>query len=264
MKIHKIIGSLLMGAAMVLAGCDNIGEDERYIELGNDTPRRAVLLEEFTGQMCTNCPEGHEIVHKLKEQYGDYFIPVSIHASVQSLSEADGGLGIPAGTEIFNASGCKAIPAGIVDGTTGVVNRDQWAAAVRADIYKVPKAEIEVEAMVLAGTITIRVTVDPKADIKGNLSVWVLENDITGFQLDGADYKMDYVHNHVLRRCVNGTWGTELPLVAGQQSVTDLTTEKADGWVSENLNVIAFVTDGKGVSAPVVNAAICNVKAPIR
>lgn len=57
--------------ALALVSCDNIDENNRYLDYdsgiidtpddgnGDDRPtsvQRAVLIEDFTGQMCVNCP----------------------------------------------------------------------------------------------------------------------------------------------------------------------------------------------------------------
>ena len=74
---------------VLFGSCDEVDEADRYIEVEQIVPKRTVLLEEFTGQWCMNCPSAHAIVNSLKEQYGESFISVSIHA---------GGFGIAEGS----------------------------------------------------------------------------------------------------------------------------------------------------------------------
>lgn len=43
-------------------------------------PTRRVVLEELTGTTCPNCPQGHIAIEQCQRQFGDQFIPVSIHS----------------------------------------------------------------------------------------------------------------------------------------------------------------------------------------
>lgn len=51
------IAAILLAASSFLSSCDEKEQDQRYEELTEITPQRNVLLEEFTGQMCPNCPK---------------------------------------------------------------------------------------------------------------------------------------------------------------------------------------------------------------
>lgn len=42
-------------------------------------PVKRVVLEEYTGRSCGNCPLGIIAIEKIQERYGDSFIPISIH-----------------------------------------------------------------------------------------------------------------------------------------------------------------------------------------
>ena len=56
---------------------------------------------------------------------------------------------------------------------------------------------------------------------------------------------MDYVHNHVYRASVNGTWGEDISLNSNIfQELTHSIAIK-DNWNKENLAVVAFVYNDK-------------------
>ena len=80
MNIHNIIYVLFSLIASAFVACDTIEENERYIEKEIVETKRNVLLEDFTGQNCPNCPQAHRVVNALKEQYGESVVAVSIHA----------------------------------------------------------------------------------------------------------------------------------------------------------------------------------------
>ena len=56
MKTVKIILSLAIAATSALGftACDEVDEGDRFKELGKIESKRNVLIEDFTGQMCTN------------------------------------------------------------------------------------------------------------------------------------------------------------------------------------------------------------------
>ena len=51
-------------ASLALSACDYIAEDERLIEVEAAQAKRVVLLEDFTGQLCVNCPLGTEVIEQ--------------------------------------------------------------------------------------------------------------------------------------------------------------------------------------------------------
>ena len=61
-KIHL---SLIL---LLLTACSNIGEDERLIYVKPEPAKRVVLLEDFTGQRCVNCPKGTEVIEQLQQE----------------------------------------------------------------------------------------------------------------------------------------------------------------------------------------------------
>ena len=77
---------LLLVIAFFFSSCDDIAPDERYIPVEKTNPRRAVLIEDFTGQDCVNCPAAHRIMESLEKQYPENVIPVSIHCGEFGIS----------------------------------------------------------------------------------------------------------------------------------------------------------------------------------
>ena len=72
--------------ALGAVSCSDIKESDRFITIEGVTAERVVLLEDFTGQNCVNCPAAHQEIDALVKQYGDALVPVAIHA---------GSFGIP-------------------------------------------------------------------------------------------------------------------------------------------------------------------------
>ena len=60
-----IIGVL----ALLAVSCSHISEDERLIYVKPAQAARCILIEDFTGQRCVNCPAATAEISKLQQQY---------------------------------------------------------------------------------------------------------------------------------------------------------------------------------------------------
>ena len=68
-------------ATLAFVACSHIDEADRLIYVKPAVAQRCVLLEDFTGQRCINCPMANDEIHALQEQYGaDTVIAVAIHS----------------------------------------------------------------------------------------------------------------------------------------------------------------------------------------
>ncbi len=84
--------------------------------LVSKTPQnRAVLLEEYTGVKCSNCPDGHRIANNLAEKYPNRFYAVNIHTSsyAEPYSPDEPDFRTPYGEDLAENAGvtrCRAGP----------------------------------------------------------------------------------------------------------------------------------------------------------
>ncbi len=120
------------------------------------------------------------------------------------------------------------------------------------DILSVNKfADIDIELSLEYNEANreLGITVDSKLmtdlDAKLKLVVFIIENGIVGKQKNGSDLIEDYVHNHVLRAGVNGTWGdeisTDIPVHENTTFENDYTYTLDEEWDSSNCAVVAFI-----------------------
>lgn len=246
-------------SAFLLCACDNVDIADRFIETDPVVPARAVLLEDFTGQNCLNCPDAHERITALVEQYGDNIIPVSVHAGGLAISVDRTnfeynyvGLMTPEGSEYDTRyNSFQSWPAGTVNrGST--LSHTGWAAAVRAALEEEADIAIELSAITDGSQILTEVTLRPSANLKGRLQLWVLEDGIVARQkLPDSSYDQEYVHNHVLRAAINGIWGEEMSLTSGIHSTLNhsipLRDTDKERWNPDNLSVVAFFYNDSGV-----------------
>lgn len=235
---------------VALTGCDNIDENERFIELPAVESQRVVLLEEFTGQKCVNCPDAHAIIEGLEEQYPDNLISVSLHGGGDAFSYDENkvafGLRNEESQAYCDSYNIYSLPAGVVNRTSGVQDRDQWAALIRAEMEKPSKLELDVTAA-RTGESEAEITVlaTPHDNLQGRLQVWVVESGIVAPQTSTSGMKRDYVHNNVFRASVNGHDGEAITLVTRENRTFSFSLSLKEKWNADNLSIVAFIYNEK-------------------
>ena len=239
-------------AAMLLAACSYIEEGERLIYVKPADVKRRVLLEDFTGQRCINCPKASDEIKALQEQYGEEnVIAVGIHSGPLGFHSTDKymGLSTDTGDEYYSHWALDFQPVGLID-RGAPLEYTAWNARVREELAKSAPVDIDLVLDVKNDQLTIWADVrGVQGSTTGKLQLWLTEDNVTAFQLmpDGSR-NMEYVHQHVFRTAVNGTWGEPVTVKEGETFTTQhysLTAQK--GWKVENLSVVAFVYNDQGV-----------------
>ncbi len=60
-----------------------INENNGYVFYGNQNNKRKIVVELFTGQWCSNCPNAEDALHHLREKYSSRFSYVEYHVGDQ-------------------------------------------------------------------------------------------------------------------------------------------------------------------------------------
>ncbi|MDE6255323.1 MAG: Omp28 family outer membrane lipoprotein [Muribaculaceae bacterium] len=254
---------ILLSSAMV--SCDNIDDDDRYIEVETVSPTRAILIEDYTGQYCINCPNAHEVIENIEEQYGDAVVTVSIHPAngygsltlstkATNFDEGKVGLATREGS-IFarNNDVPTSLPYGIINGRVRG-EYGSWATLAKSELITPSSLEINISSRVdkSSNEVAIDVELLPEDNLDGDLMVWIVENKIEALQmLPSGSTNNSYVHNNVFRATVNGTAGESLSLEKGVSHNSSYTIEIRDNneekWNPDNLYVVAFLKTANGV-----------------
>ncbi|MCP3933165.1 MAG: Omp28 family outer membrane lipoprotein [Bacteroidetes bacterium] len=222
--------------------------------------KRQVLVEEFTGVRCVNCPAGSQAIEDLIGLYGEQLIPVSIHAGDFSFpyDESLYNFQTTQGTQILSYVG---EPFGY---PTAVVNRklfegefdlqlgqSQWADFVAQELAIPPRVKIAIEKQydTASRELTVEVTLFFEEDLSDEdvrLSLMLVENDIEDYQVTPDGIQADYKHKHVLRTMLTNYDGNPLTedLTVDAQVCKKYIATLIDSWVPENCHVIAFVNLG--------------------
>lgn len=244
---------LTAAAALMMTACDVIEPNDRLTPT-DEYPQsnRVVLVEEYTGHMCPNCPTGAEVVKSMVELSGHKVIPVSVHcgnfAIVAPAFPQD--FNTEAGKEYFETFKPEAFPS-IQINRSGQINEnyDTWISALIEQAWQQSPAEISISRNYNATTreVEITTTVTGLQDIVGDVSLqlWMLESGIVGRQITPQGIKDDYEHNHVLRDAINGIWGESIGTFESGEEKTIKHTYKlaGDDWVADNCTIVAFIFD---------------------
>ncbi|MDE7402637.1 MAG: Omp28 family outer membrane lipoprotein [Muribaculaceae bacterium] len=270
--ITKHLG-VALGISCALAGltsCDYVSSDDRYIKGPEITAERAVLLEDFTGQNCLNCPDAHEVIELLQEQFGsDNLVAVSIHCgsfgiSTKRTNFSTGSIGLMTdeGNAILEAYGITSFPMGVIN-FGKPTTYDLWTTAVRNAI-KMPtdvqiglstsfQEEYDEQTGGKSGTITATADILSGSTRIANVQFWVVEDGIIAQQkLSDGQINKQYVHNNVFRgQMLPGLKGKQISLTeAFVNSVTasiPIRWTDKERWNTSMIYVVCIVSDETGV-----------------
>lgn len=243
-----------MWLLVALSSCSHIEEDERLVYVPMPQAGRCILIEDFTGQDCINCPTATAIVESLQTEYSaDTIISVAIHSgplSVMPTNEKPDGLASELGNTYYNYWQCQYQPVGLIDRSDGLLDKNLWTAKTKWDLQQLATLNILVNADYTdGGDIDIHIQmVSTEGTVEGKLQVWLTEDNIIAFQkMPDGTTNTGYVHNHVLRDAVNGTWGEEVTVSEGMVEERSYTYHPQEGWKTSDLAVVAFVYNEHGV-----------------
>jgi hypothetical protein len=245
----------------------------------NSTNRTAVLMD-FTGHNCGNCPGAAVIAKDIKDDYPDQMYIMAVHPNAPGLSEPipshpEGGFQTnwitPEGEDLQNIYSIPtALPIGMVSGieTNGVFHGfpSSWRGKVEDAIASPSFMNIDLNKGYSESTrsIVIEAEITINTDIQNNLGLIValLESDLEDWQLNGTEaFPADpsypggevenYIHNHVLRKHLNGIQGVDIsdePLTASTEDEPTIIEYEFSGvvsedYISENCEIIVWVYD---------------------
>lgn len=252
--MKKNIFFLLLSLPLLFSCSDEIPFDERYEELPSVELKRNILLEDFTGQFCSNCPEAHQVINDLKAVFGGNVIAVAIHAGHFGIAENDPkysnfvGLMQPEGSIYATHWKIDDYPRGVINRTSEPLLSAEWADYSLKELVKEPQAAITLAAEIVNDSIFIHTELQSENALSGKLQLWITESNITAVQQNGGTLDIQYQHHHVYRAAANGIWGEDVTLVAGSPTTCEHSIALRDNWNVENLSVVAFIyTEADGV-----------------
>lgn len=269
MKTIKIllVPAILLG--FLIYSCDKI--EQPYFKPGTvDTSEiksgdtlKNVLLEDYTGHACPNCPRAAHTAHRLQDStYHQRLVIIAIHAGHFASTVIWGPLydydfNTDAGTawdNFYKISTDFGNPKGLVDrieyeGKT-VLEPSKWDGAIGNRDGGEFLAKITIENNFNSGSKSLNSTIQTEfqKDLEGayTLIACVVQDNFVSPQKDddvegGND--TTYVHNNVLRGSINGDWGEKIATNPTGNAVVEksYSVNFKDDWVPEDCRVVAYV-----------------------
>lgn len=257
--MKNLIGIVLIGI-ICFSSCDYIKNPIENTTPNTDTAqavvKRNILLEEFTGEKCPNCPAGALEVEHLDSVYGNQLIDIEIHAGYFATPDGSGDFTADyrttAGTTYNSTFGVGSYPSGMVSriqqGGIYPLTKNQWDGAIQSIKDDAPIVKININNTYDSGSrqLTSKITSNwlQTGTTTYKLEVYITEDHLVSPQQDGANTVQNYDHRHVLRGTLNGTWGDSL--LATNQGDSDIKTYNytlPSTWNDANCSIIAYIYD---------------------
>ncbi len=284
MKVKQIIPTIMIAGLLAFAACDYVsnprnkistttgGSTTGGIDPNQGSTERNVLIEDYTGHHCGNCPRGARTVFAAVQASGKEkkAVMISIHSGLFASTGNFGGhpystdFRTPAGEAYAAAFDASFNPFFTSNHKNNPPNGlyfapDEFNIALDSSKVGTPSdfridliPEYNTTTRVLSG----KVRVNALKNLTGGtykLIVLLAEDSIIAAQLDDdhlpSTYVPDYVHRHVLRGAVTDIWGSPIfavntTLPAGTKdslNIGSFSFSVPSAYHEEHCHVIAYI-----------------------
>ncbi|MCX6250086.1 MAG: Omp28 family outer membrane lipoprotein [Bacteroidetes bacterium] len=262
MKFNRSLLLLIPVTGFLLFSCDKIKAPYAALKRIDTTSVnvRKVLLEDYTGHTCTNCPTASGIAFTLENTYSGKLIVMAVHAG-QTAEPTDPPFAADyttsAGDEWYSTFGFFANPLGMVNrhefSGSRLLTSDLWASSVDSMFTRPLEAIITISNTydTDGDILTTSVSTKFKKVLTGSyfLNVCITEDSLISAQKNNnpnagaVPIINNYVFMDVLRTSINGNSGEEITSATDtSRTYTKTYIEPLDpSWVPKNCSVICFV-----------------------
>lgn len=241
------------------------------VELDNEISDydEKVLLEDFTGFRCSNCPPATVTAMNIKDANPDRVSIVGVHCTAFFASpDPDAAPGEPYSTDFRTDEGEEFVEYyGLPSLPNGAINRlgnefndyipfGEWTERVNELLMENnPEVYIDIRDIsvdMANGIVSVDVYAKPliPSDTQYIINMSITEDGIMEAQSDndvegGTIY--DYTHNHVYRGSAYGAWGIDVFLAGIELNSNEvlsytLTMPYDENWALENCEVLVFIS----------------------
>ena len=273
--------TIILFILLYVSSCDIVEtpymntENISQIDTNSNNYVKKVLIEDFTGHLCPNCPQAATEIEAIHDIYGEQIIAIAIHVTKSFVrpypaSQAPNfqyDFRTSWGDDLDNLFDISSagLPRGMVNRIgfpdNHKLGKDEWANAVTNELNK----EINFGIMINSSNNNINITTQVLNNISGsyNLVVCLTESGIINWQKDGTENIENYEHNHILRSVLldealssninyetnqeiqkNITYNlTELEEynIDYSTNVAELGNGNAGNWNSNNMSIVAYI-----------------------
>ena len=267
-KIMKKILGLIFLVIIALFGCDKVEPPYTQQNTNTDTTInnnvKRVLIEEFTGHLCQNCPEASHIAENLQQLYPGKITIIAIHSGnfanlvspnyMTDFRTEEGN--------ILNTSfGVNTYPSGMVDRVkllgSQLISPNEWGSIVNDRLSEQLTVNISITTQYneLNRNFNCTIKTDILSPFDSPLMLVALftEDSIIDYQknnnpLYGSTPDIpDYVHNHVLRGSITNIWGDTIcaNCLANDSYEKTYNYTLSNEWDEDNVNIVVYCYDAE-------------------
>lgn len=264
--------------AIVLIGCDKIDEPLSLINQQNipsniddtiffadsvNVTEKHVLLEDFTGHKCINCPEAALEAHALAEESNHRLIIYAVHAGFYASPDNIGlytaNFQTATGDELNNQFQIFFNPSGLINrksfNGSMVQIAANWTSVINSELALDNMADMKLKNTYYPKRNSFKIDIElkPVVNLSGKYKVciFIAEDSIVSPQKNNnisigpvPDWE-DYLHRNILRGALNTTFGEYLSpdgsLQINQKYSKSIFYTPNTNWVTNNCNIIAYV-----------------------
>ncbi len=240
---HHMMQRILIAAIFLLQvlnpACREIGPavdlgtnllevDTTYLAAPDVKQPLNILIEEFTGVKCVNCPRAHDLISNLQAAHPGRVLAAGIHTGFYASPYAGRyDFRISEGPALEQLlGGTLGYPAGAVNRTRFpgenlmLISDQKWSGHVN-DLMddsalvriSMPQSLYNASADRMEGRLTVQWCQELSQNPNSNpvyLSLYLLQNNLIDWQLNTGGVDSQYVHRHVVRRLITPVNGFPL------------------------------------------------------
>ncbi len=263
MKIIKYFYSLLFltGLITLFASCNEWEQEIQLPDTKVTNSKRVVLIEEFTGASCVNCPAGIAATKAIQDLYPDNVVVIGVHSNFLAQPATKGQVDL----RNPDAQAIEAFLGFWLAKPEAAFNRlyddavqsfrygtpDSWKSIVDIELTKAPQVELLISSQFDDNSRLLKVNLTVKGIIGINeaihLHCGITESEIIADQLDNFSKLENFVHAHVLRKMITPIPGEKIAdalapdqLINKEYSFT--LPQDSILWKPEHCDVFAYVS----------------------
>lgn len=236
---------------------------DAQVYVSTNVENRNVLIEEFTGRKCINCPPGHIVANAIVADYPGRVIPINLHGGYYSSLDYP-NLNTPMCDSIGVAFNPNSFPSALINRVNVTpTSSNMWRTYAETQLQQTAECNlagrVAINPVSRVATVNVEVyyTSDSPSDVN-YLNVVMIQDSIIGSQTGAASNpdqlvgESDYCHMHVMRANVTPIWGEEITTTTAGALVSKtyeyeipeiIGDPNGAEVVLENVHFVAFVTE---------------------
>jgi hypothetical protein len=272
-KEHATLGVILNDNTSKLS-------DTTYITTTEAVTPKKILVEEFTGASCPNCPDARTALATIATANPNRLIVLEIHndktpqgKKIEGVSKYDFTNAQASELADLFYPGLNSIPQGgvdrIVNGTTRLLPKSAWGSAISGRLALTSSANVKLtntyDDTKREGVVKVHIAYTSDVTKKQNVTVALIEDNIVDAQEYVDSISHNYTFKHVFRKIFTATSGS--PVLdsiavkkAGRVYESGFKYTIDPAWTPANCRLVVFLQNNEGDNKEILQAEEINVK----